>query len=181
MAEGQDKKPLGWRVVKWFVIVLVLIVMVRIGDYVWFRTQIPLRFANANWSGHWKTQQYGLSGRLMVLLPDPIPEDQDFEAEALVYYPIFSVWQTGRFVRMQFVGNFSPDTSTSSGATQNEISGSRGKLKFKAVADNQVVDYVAMMDDSGTRIIGSYVSQSPSDIGFFFIQENGTLISTDQH
>ena len=168
--DGENKKPFGRRVVKWFLILLALFVIVRVGDYAWFRTQIPLRFANANWSGNWKTQQYGLSGRLMVQLPDLIPEEQDFEAEALVYYPIYSVWKTGQFVKMEFVGNFSPETSTSSGASENEIPGSRGKLKFKATAGNQVVDYVAMMDESGTRIIGSYVSQSPSDIGFFFIQ-----------
>jgi len=165
-----NKKPLGRRVVKWLLILLALIVIVRIGDYVWFRTQVPLRFTSANWSGEWKTQQYGLSGKLLVHLPDPIPEDQDFEAEALVYYPLYSVWKTGQFVKMEFVGNFSPETSTSSGASENEIPGSRGKLKFKATAGNQVVDYVAMMDESGTRIIGSYISQSPSDIGYFFIQ-----------
>jgi hypothetical protein len=168
--DSENKKPLGHRVVKWFLILLALIVVIRIGDYAWFRTQVPLRFANAHWSGDWKSQHYGLSGRLMVHLPDPIPEDQDFIAEALVYYPIYSVWKTGQFVKMEFVGNFSPETSTSSGESENEIPGSPGKLKFKATAGNQVVDYVAMMDESGTRIIGSYVSQWPSDIGYFFIQ-----------
>ena len=167
---GENKKALGRRVVKWFLILLDLIVVVRMGAYVWFRTRIPLRFSSANWSGNWKSQQYGLSGRLMVHLPDPIPEDQDFEAEALAYYPIYSAWKTGQFVKMDFVGNLSPEMSTSSGASKNEIHGSRGKLKFKAKAGNQVVDYVAIMDESGSRIIGSYVSQSPSDIGFLFIQ-----------
>ncbi|MFK7778664.1 MAG: hypothetical protein QM501_11220 [Gimesia sp.] len=168
--DAQNKKPLRRRIANWLLILLALIVIVRIGDYAWFRTQVPLRFTSANWTGNWKTQQYGLSGKLLVKLPDPMPENQDFDAEVLVYYPIYSVWNTGRFVKMEFVGNFSPETSTSSGVAENEIPGSRGKLMFKATAGNQVVDYVAMMDESGTRIIGSYVSQSPSDIGYFFIQ-----------
>jgi len=168
---GRNKKSLARRIAKWLLILLALIVILRIGDYVWFRTQIPLRFTSANWTGTWKTQQYGLSGKLMVHLPDPLPEDQDFNADALVYYPIYSVWKTGQFVKMEFVGNFSPESSTSSGASEHLIPGSRGKLKFKATAGNQIVDYVAMMDESGTRIIGSYVSQSPSDIGYFFIQK----------
>lgn len=168
--DAQNKKPLRRRIGNWLLILLALIVIVRIGDYAWFRTQIPLRFTSANWTGNWKTQQYGLSGKLLAKLPDPMPENQDFDAEVLVYYPIYSVWKTGRFVKMEFVGNFSPETSTSSGVAENEIPGSRGKLKFKATAGNQVVDYVAMMDESGMRIIGSYVSQSPSDIGYFFIQ-----------
>jgi hypothetical protein len=153
--DADTRKPLRRRVAKWFLILLALIVVVRIGDYAWFRTQIPLRFANANWAGNWTSQQYGLSGKLMVHIPDPIPENQDFEAEALVYYPIYSVWRTGQFVKMEFIGNFSPETSTSSGASENQLLGSVGKLKFTARAGNQVVDYVAMFDESGARMIGS--------------------------
>jgi hypothetical protein len=105
-------------------------------------------------------------------MPDPIPENEDFKAEALVYYPIYSVWKTGQFVKMDFAGRYSPETATSAGLSENEIeiTGSRGKLKFKAVAGNQVVDYVAIFDETGTRIFGGYVSQQPADIGHFFIQ-----------
>ncbi len=56
------------------------------------------------------------------------------------------------------------------GASKNQFLGSVVNLKFTARAGNQVVDYVAMFDESGARMIGSYVSQSPSDIGYFFIQ-----------
>ncbi len=169
---AENKPAVTWirRLTKWALILLAVIVVVRIADYGWFRSQVPLRFTAANWSGTWKTQQYGLTGRLLVHLPDPLPENEHFQAEALVYYPIYSVWKTGQFVKMEFAGNFSPESSTSAGITENEISGSRGKLKFKATAGIQVVDYVAMMDESGNRVIGSYVSKSPSDIGYFLIQ-----------
>ncbi len=167
-----DRRSTFWLhgLTKWALILLAFAVVLLVADYGWYRTQVPLRFTNANWSGTWKTQQYGLKGRLLVSLPDPLPANEDFLAEALVYYPIYSVWKTGQFVKMEFVGNFSPDSSTSAGISENNIPGPRGKLKFKATAGTQIVDYTAMMDETGRRVIGSYVSQSPDDIGYFFIQ-----------
>ena len=65
--------------------ILALYVSCRAANAIWFRTQVPISFANANWSGKWTTQQYwDLSGNLLVRLPDPLPENQDFKAEALV-------------------------------------------------------------------------------------------------
>ncbi len=43
-------------------------------------------------------------------------------------------------------------------------------MKFKAVLGDQVVDYVAIIDESRTRIAGSYQSQAPYDYGFFWIK-----------
>lgn len=149
---------------------LALYVLVLLADFLWFRTQVPAGFQNANWSGEWETQQYwGFSGRLLVRLPDPLPENQDFKAEALVYYPIYSGWKTGRFIKMDFTGHFSPDTSASGGQSTNPIPGG-GKLKFKGAVGNQVVEYVALIDDSRMRIVGGYVSRSPFDYGNFFIR-----------
>lgn len=163
------------KVVKGLGILAALALALLVGDYAWYRTQMPLRFTHANWTGTWKTHYYGLSGRLVVLMPDPIPENQDFEAEALVYYPVYSVWKSGQFVKMAFVGNFSPEAATSTGEAEILTYGPRGKLKFRATAKDktegptQIVDYVAMMNATGTAIIGSYVSQGPSDIGYFYI------------
>jgi hypothetical protein len=42
--------------------------------------------------------------------------------------------------------------------------------KERAMLGDQVVDYVAMIDDSRTRIAGSYLSQSPYDYGFSWIR-----------
>lgn len=143
----------------------------KLADFAWYRTHIPVSFLNANWSGNWKTKQYaGMTGRLLVRLPDPLPEDQDFQAEALVYYPVYSAWKTGQFVRMNFTGYFSPDTPASAGQSTNTIPSGGGKLKFKGVVGNQVVEYVAVIDRSRTRIIGGYLSQSPNDYGFFSIE-----------
>lgn len=143
----------------------------KLADFVWFRTQVPIGFQNANWSGGWQTEQYGgFSGRLLVRLPDPLPENRDFKAEALVYYPIYSGWKTGQFVKMDFTGHFSPDAPASTGQSSNRIPGGGGKLKFKGTAGNQVVEYVALIDPSHTRIVGGYLSRAPDDYGFFAIR-----------
>lgn len=150
--------------------ILVLYVVVKVADRVWFRTQMPVSFFNANWSGKWETQQYGgLSGNLVVRLPDSLPDNEDFKAEALVYYPIYSAWKTGQFVKMDFQGHFSPDKPASSGRSTNTIPGGGGKLKFKGTVGDQAVEYVAIVDESHTRIVGGYLSTSPYDFGSFYI------------
>ena len=149
---------------------LAVCLLVRLADFTWYRSQIPIGFRNANWSGSWETKVYGgLSGRLLVRLPDPLPEDQDFKAEALVYYPIYSVWKTGQFVKMDFGGRYSPGAPTSAGQSTNPIPAG-GVLKFKGMAGRQVVEYSALVDESRTRIVGGYLSRDPYDYGHFFIR-----------
>ena len=152
-------------------VLLAIYVVAKLADYCWYRVQIPIGFHDANWTGKWDTEQYlGTTGRLLVRMPDPLPENTDFKAEALVYYPIYCPWKTGQFVKMDFVGNFSPDTPATAGKSTNRIPGGGGKLKFKATLGDQVVDYVAIIDESHTRIAGSYQSQAPYDYGFFWIR-----------
>jgi hypothetical protein len=140
-------------------------------DHVWYRSRVPTRFRDANWEGRWETRRYGgLSGRLLVRLPDPLPEGVDFKAEALVYYPVYSVWRTGQFVRMDFIGHFRPDSPASGGQTTNAIPSGGGMLKFKGVVGKQVVEYAALLDDSRTLIVGSYLSREPDDYGHFWLR-----------
>jgi hypothetical protein len=150
--------------------ILALYVTVMGIDFVWYRSHVPVRFQSANWEGRWETRRYwGLSGRLLVRLPDPLPEDVDFKAEALVYYPVYSVWRTGRFVRMDFMGHFRPDSPTSGGQTNNSIPSGGGMLKFKSVMGNQVVEYAALLDERVTNIVGGYLSRDPDDSGHFWL------------
>jgi hypothetical protein len=149
--------------------VFALYLIVTCVDFVWYRTHIPVRFQSVNWEGRWETRRYGgLSGRLLVHLPDPLPEGVDFQAEALVYYPVYSVWKTGQFVKMDFMGHFHPGSPASGGQTTNSIPAG-GYLKFKGVAGRQEVDYTALLDDSRSIIIGSYLSRWPDDYGHFEI------------
>lgn len=142
-------------------------------DYLWYRLRLPVSFYGANWSGGWQSRVWGLRGRLVVRLPDPLPENEDFQAEALVYYPIYSGWKTGQFVRMDFRGRFDPATHSSDGNTTNRIdNGDKGggKFTFKATVGNQTVDYVAIMNDRRTAIDGGFVSDRPADHGVFWIR-----------
>jgi hypothetical protein len=148
---------------------LVIYSLVKLADVAWYRASIPVGFHDANWSGSWETKCYGLSGRLLVRLPDPLPEDVEFKAEALAYYPIYSVWKTGQFVKMDFAGRYSPASPSSGGKSTNAIPGG-GMLKFKGVVGNQSVEYAALVDESRTRIVGGYLSRDPDDYGHFFIK-----------
>jgi hypothetical protein len=77
--------------------------------------------------------------------------------------------KTGQFTKMDFQGLFNPDSPTSGGRSTNTIPGGGGKLKFKGAVGNQVVEYVAIIDESRTRIVGGYLSSSPYDSGYFHI------------
>lgn len=167
------KEPAGKWTNRLLWVLPALLAMYLIGkltDFIWFRTQIPMSFTNANWSGSWESEQYGgITGRLLVRLPDPLPENEDFKAEALVYYPIYCTWRTGQFVKMDFQGHFTPDAPISSSRSTNSLPGGGGKLKFKGSVGSQVVEYTALIDDSRTMVVGSYLSRSPYDYGYFRI------------
>jgi hypothetical protein len=150
--------------------IMIVYYVVLFGDFMRFRTHVPVSFHDANWSGRWQTEQYnGFSGRLVVRLPDPLPENQDFKAEALVYYPIYSGYRTGQFVKMDFTGHFTPDAPSSAGQNQNLIPRTAGKLKFEGVVENQKVEYTALIDAKRTKIVGGYLSNNPHDYGLFII------------
>jgi hypothetical protein len=155
----------------WFLPLALALYFAVIGiDFVWYRSHLPDRFQSANWEGRWVTRQYfGLSGRLLVRLPDPLPEGVDFKAEALVYYPVYSVWRTGQFVRMDFAGQFRPESPASGGRTTSAIPSGGRMLMFKGIVGNQVVEYAALVDDVGRNIVGGYLSQDPDDRGNFWL------------
>lgn len=167
-ARGRWRRRLLWVLPT----LLAVYCLARVTDSVWYRAGRPADFRGANWSGEWRTAQYGgLTGRLLVKLPDPLPENKDFKAEALVYYPVYSAWKTGQFVRMEFTGHFSPDAPMSAGMSTNEIPGG-GKLKFKGTVGGQVVEYAAVIDGDRTVVSGGYLSQSPHDYGSFWVERD---------
>jgi hypothetical protein len=169
-AMRESARNWGRRLVRFVFVLVVGYWAVKSADFVWFRARIPSSFQNANWSGTWQTNQYGVFGRLLVRLPDPLPSNKEFKADALVYYPIYSAWKTGRFVRMEFTGYFNPDASSSSGTSTVPSSKKGGELKFKGLAGDQIVDYVALIDGDHRLIVGGYLSQTPDDYGSFQIR-----------
>ena len=151
---------------------IALLLLIGIADFFYFRASVPLNFYDANWTGRWKTEDVGwIRGRLLVKLPDPLPENESFYAQALVYYPIYSVYRTGQFVPMDFEAEYSPNKASSSGAAETPLALPGGKLKFKGMAGRQVVDYIAIFSDDQRRIIGCYESDSPYDYGHFVLNK----------
>jgi hypothetical protein len=172
-AMRESTRKWGRRLVRFVFVLVVGYWAVKTADLVWFRAFVPITFQHANWVGAWRTNQYGLSGRLLVRLPDPLPDNKEFKAEALVYYPIYSGWKTGQFVKMSFTGYFSPNASSSSGKStvpsNVPVPNIGGELKFKGFAGDQIVDYVALIDSDRSLIVGGYLSQAPYDYGSFGI------------
>jgi hypothetical protein len=169
-------QKMGRRLCLGLAVLVAICGLVKAADYAWFRTQVPIHLTNANWEGTWTTNRYGLTGRLLVRLPDPLPVKQDFKADALVYYPIYSGWKAAQFVKMDFTGYFAPNSPTTAGQSTNPLPNGGGKLKFKGVVDkdraeSQVVEYSALIDPNHTRIVGAYLSKSPDDYGTFEIRD----------
>lgn len=151
-------------------VVLAVYAVAQVADLAWYRLRFPDGFQNANWSGKWESEVYGsIGGRLLVRLPDPIPENEDFQAQAMVYYPIYSLYKTGEFVPMDFTGRLSTGSSSTGGQTEAPIP---GKLSFKGMIGKQTIDYVAIVNDGRQRIVGSYLSRDPGDHGLFSLRRN---------
>lgn len=187
----------GRRIAPWILPGLLgLVLVVGILDEMWYRFCLPQSFWGANWYGSWRTVRYGgMAGRLTVRLPDPLPVDTEFKADALVYYPIWFGYRTGQFVKFEFRGQFTPD-GTAAGATPRkplappagraaapvepigftktgwEVPGKGGNLKFRATLDGQELEYSALLDEHGSRIVGGYLSRSPDDYGQFYLRND---------
>lgn len=167
-AMKQGLKKAGGVVVQVLGVIVAVYLFAKLTDFAWYRWQIPGGFQDANWTGKWESDVYGyIGGRLLVRLPEPIPENVDFKAEALVYYPIYSLWKTGQFVPMEFTGHLSTASSSSGGHTERPVP---GKLSFKGGVGNQTIDYIAIVDDQRRQIGGSYLSHAPNDHGVFWIK-----------
>src|SRR5690349_3347805 len=78
-----DIRRWGRRCLWVLTVVLALTITVQGVDLLWYRSHVPVRFQNANWEGRWETRRYGgLSGRLLVRLPEPLPKGVDFQADS---------------------------------------------------------------------------------------------------
>lgn len=153
------------------VVLLVIYLSLPIVDRIWFALSVPSDFADAQWRGEWNSDEFSLvSGRLVVKLPDPLPKDQEFDVDAVVYYRIWSPYRTGRTVRMKMIGYFASEQLGFGGnADSPVIVPPHYRFKFKGGGgpSAQVIDYVAASDVHATMIVGGYRSAGPYDMGRF--------------
>ena len=152
-------------------VLLVIYFALPIVDRVWFAFRVPSDFSDAQWHGDWNSDQFSLvSGRLVVNLPNPVPIDQEFDVDALVYYRIWSPYRTGKTVRMKMVGYLASDQSGGGGnADSPVIVPPHYTFKFKGGdgPSAQTIDYIATSDAHPTMIVGGYRSAGPYDMGRF--------------
>ena len=151
---------------------VVCLIVLPIVDRVWFALSAPSAYDDARWRGEWNSEEFlSVSGRIIAKLPDPIPRDQEFDVDALVYYRITSLYRTGCAVPMKMVGYL---PSGGSGGGSGSVTPTRAppRMTFKLKGDDpskQSIDYVATTDDHVTLIVGGYRSTSPYDMGRFVL------------
>jgi hypothetical protein len=152
-------------------VLIVIYFALPILDHVWFTFHIPSDFSDARWRGDWNSDYFSpVSGRLLVKMPDPVPKDQEFDIDALVYYRIWSPYRTGGTVRMKMVGYLASGASGGGGNADGPvIVPPHYTFKFKASdgPSAQMIDYVATSDAHDTMIVGGYRSAGPYDMGRF--------------
>ena len=138
---------------------------------IWFRFACPADFRSAPWAGTWQSESFSLiSGRIAAKLPNPIPRDEAFTVEAIVYYDLWCPYRTGSCVPMTLAGYFGSDSSGAGSTGQTPVTvPPRLTLSFKGGSgpSAQTVDYVATSDTQTSVIVGGYRSQGPYDMGRF--------------
>jgi hypothetical protein len=142
-----------------------------IADRLWYAIKTPSKYRDTQWSGDWHSDQFSLvSGRILAHLPDPIPRDEEFDVDALVYYRIWNPYRTGCFVPMKMVG-FLPSYSSGGGGGNADapvVVPAHVTFKFKGGGPSeQTIDYVATTDSHTTMFVGGYRSAGPYDMGRF--------------
>lgn len=137
-----------------------------------FRSITPEPKTNfKSWNGKWYSSVLRVKGKLSILLPNPIPDGQEFDAKATISYQL-GFFGLGK-KEMDLAGKFdslgvSSDISDASERPTYQIS---FKSKSKTPGSKQIIEYVATIDSKKEIIVGGYKSYSPNDIGTFSIKK----------
>ena len=164
----------------WILIAVAIYVSIRYGlpvlDRAWYSRCVPPDFATTDWRGEWSSEYFrSVSGRILVILPDPIPRDQKFEVAALIYYRIWSPYRTGSAVSIHLDGFLSSDDSGGGGNPDSPVVVPPHlslNLKGGLAPSKQVINFVAIVDPDCTAIVGGYRSLEPYDMGRFALRKN---------
>ena len=165
------------RIISYVVLIIFTLGMVtRIVNGIRFITAKPEEAQECNYSGTWKSERaLMVAGRILATIPYPPPMGETFTVKAYVYYNINSLYRPGRFIPMEMEG-FIQDSGASAGGNSEKpiVLPPRITFKFKGnpgPSGKQTIDYVSTSDSAFTQITGGYRSQSPYDIGCFYIEK----------
>lgn len=139
----------------------------------WYESKIPRNF-DARWEGEFVSIMHPTSGKLLARLPDPIPRDQEFEFEAVVYYNIWSFFLTGKMARADFVGYVGSKGGLTTGKeTRPTVSPRHFSFSLKGGGSQfpHDIKYTSTFDLGDQYVAGSYSVQYGMDIGYFSLKK----------
>jgi hypothetical protein len=142
---------------------------------IWYEFNIPRDFRDAKWEGEFVSAKHPTSGKLLARLPDPIPRDQEFEFELVVYYNIWSFFLTGKTARADFVGYLSGKGPVTAGAETRPSVIPRHfsfSLKGGTTPFPHDIKYTATIDRDDQFVAGSYSAQAAFDVGYFSMKKH---------
>lgn len=137
------------------------------------KSAIPEKFKDATWEGKWKSENFSLiGGKIIAQLPDKIPNNEEFEAEAMIYYNIWSIYKMGGIKEFKLIGMLGDDNSGGGENKTNENLELKPSPSFNFKAkvfgnENQKIDYSGIANREKTIIVGGYKSSNPGDLGSF--------------
>ncbi|BAX81817.1 hypothetical protein [Labilibaculum antarcticum] len=134
-----------------------------------FVNSLPDKYKDCEWSGTWQSENLGsIKGRLVVSMPDTLPQNKEFKVDALIYYDIWSIYKTGSTKEIKLICFFDDVNSTTG---DNKINAQdKRQLSFKAKfidSSGQIIEYLGVSNNSKTVILGGYKSYYPGDLGVF--------------
>lgn len=155
---------------------ILIILIANISNSIILKSSIPDKFKDANWKGSWKSGSFSLiGGKIIANLPDEIPNNEEFEVDAMIYYNVWSIYKTGGIMEFKLIGMLGSDNS---GSGENIVKDNRElkpspSFNFKAKvfgSGNQKIDYLGISNRNKTIIVGGYKSSNPDDLGNFKIK-----------
>lgn len=147
-------KFLGW-------LLIVYVVVIGINE-AWFRFSVGTKVWNSPWTGKFSSTKYAVSGRLLADLPDPLPRNQKFEFDAVIYYNIWSMSLTGRYARAVFVGYVEEEGRASTGKETRQIQVPRSfSFKLKESGGSSFARDISYTAHIGRKTVKSFLFPRP--------------------
>lgn len=128
----------------------------------------------AIWEGDWDSDEYGaVYGDVAAFLPDPLPEGE-FTAPAAIHYAFISIYRPNSVVRTSFAGLLRPGDEAGGTNEDDPITDKPFRLAIEMKGgfrdSDQILEYRGTLDETGTRLVGEYTSESPYDHGTFELE-----------
>ncbi len=143
---------------------------------VFYARVLPASSDSFLWRGGWDSDKHlTLNGRVVVDLPSVLKIDDQFSAEVIAYYNIWSMYRMGTPKAFSVEVALSSDSLANgrSGPLHNVDQDPLGLLiEMKSrmyAAKGQEISYTGNYDPQSGYIHGTYQSRSPNDSGTFWL------------